>query len=90
MQIGGQRILMSQSLMSWKLHPLTQEVFFHDFIILSSADFFQNQIFRKILSEIASGCQTSWIHIKHGVVSGLIWVQTVCKCYLQTTLVRKW
>ena len=29
----------------------------------SSADFFQNQLFLKILSEIPSECQTAWIQI---------------------------
>ena len=33
--------------MSWKLHPLTQEVIFHDFMILSSADFFSKSNFSK-------------------------------------------
>ena len=27
----------------------------------SSADLFQNQLFRKVLSEIPPGCQTLWI-----------------------------
>ena len=40
---------------------------------LSSADFFQNQLFRKILSGIPSECQTDWI-------------QTVCKSHQQMTL----
>ena len=52
---------------------------------LSSADFFQNQRFLKILSGIPSECQTIWINI----LSGVIWVQTVCKHYQQTTLVGK-
>ena len=50
--------------------------------ILSSADFFQNHLFWKILSGIPSECQTIWIQI-------LIWVQTVCKGYQQTTIVNK-
>ena len=45
----------------------------HAFLL--SADFFQNQLFRKILSGIPSGWQT--------VLLGLIWV---CKSYQQTTL----
>ena len=28
---------------------------------------------------IASGCQTVWIQIRPDILSGLIWVQTVCK-----------
>ena len=31
---------------------------------LSSADFFQNQLIRKILSGISSECQTVWIQIR--------------------------
>ena len=57
--------------------------------LLSSADFFQNRLFRKILSGIHSQCQTVWIQIRPDVVSSLIWVQTVCKSYQQTTLVDK-
>ena len=47
---------------------------------------FQNQLFRKILSGIRAECQTVWIQIRPNVLSGLIWVQTVCKSYQQTTL----
>ena len=54
---------------------------------LSSADFFQNQLFRKIPSGIPSECQTGWIQIRPDVLSGLIWVQSVCKGYQQTALV---
>ena len=54
---------------------------------LSSADFFQNQLFRKILSGLPSECQTVWIQIRPDPLSGLIWVQIVCKGYQQTTLV---
>ena len=49
---------------------------------LSSADFFI-----KILSGIPSECQTVWIQIRPDILSGLIWVQTVCKGYQQMTLV---
>ena len=58
-------------------------------LFLSSADFFQNQFFRKILSGIRSECQTVWIQIRPDVLSGLIWVQTVCKGHQQTALVGK-
>ena len=53
---------------------------------MSSADFIQNQLFRKILSGIPSECQTDWIQIRPDIMSGLIWVQSVCKSYQQTTL----
>ena len=62
-------------------------VIFHDF--LSSADFFQNQFFLKILSGIPPECQTVWIQIRPDILSGLVWVKTVCKSYQQTTLVDK-
>ena len=42
--------------------------------------FFRNQFFQKILSGIPSKCQTDWIQIRPDILSGLIWVQTVCKC----------
>ena len=43
---------------------------------LSSADIFQHYFFQNIL-EMTSECQTAWIQIKPGILSGLIWVQTV-------------
>ena len=33
------------------------------------------------------GCQTFWIHIRPDILSVLIWVQTLCKGYQQTTRV---
>ena len=36
---------------------------------------------------IPSGCQTVCIQIRPDILSGLIWVQTVCKGYQQTTKV---
>ena len=56
---------------------------------LSSAEFFQNQLFRKILSGIPSECQTAWIQIRPDILSDLIWVQNVCKSYQQTITVGK-
>ena len=35
---------------------------------LSSADFFQNRLFQKILSGIPSECQTVWIQIRAGIL----------------------
>ena len=32
---------------------------------------------------LPSGCQTVWIQIRPDILSGLIWVQTVCKRYQQ-------
>ena len=44
-------------------------------------------IFWKILLGIPSECQTVCIRIRPDIPSGLIWIQTVCKGYLQMTLV---
>ena len=55
----------------------------------SAVFFFQNQLFRKILSGISSDCQSVWIQIRSEVLSGLIWVQTVCKGYQKTALAGK-
>ena len=49
--------------------------------------FFQKQHFGKIISGIPSEYQSDWIQIRTDVLSGLIWVQSVCKGYEQTTLV---
>ena len=48
--------------------------------------FFQNQLFQKILSGIPSECQTDWIQIRPDILSGLMWVQSVCKGHQQKTL----
>ena len=49
--------------------------------------FLSKSTFLKILSRIPSECQTVWIQIRPNFLSGLIWAQTVCKGYQQTTLV---
>ena len=54
---------------------------------IASADFFKI-IFSKN-SGIPLGFQTVWIQIRPNILSGLIWVQTVCKGYQQMTLVDK-
>ena len=51
--------------------------------------FFQNELFRKILSGKPSECQAAWIQLMPYIMSGLIWVQTVCKGYQQVTLLDK-
>ena len=65
-------------------------------MILSSADiFFQNQFvscccfFGNDISGISEVCQAVWIQIIPDVLSGLFWVQIVCKGNQQTTLVSK-
>ena len=55
--------------------------------LLPYSDFFQNYFFQKILSGTPSECQAVWIQIRIDVLSVLIWVQTVCNSYKQTTKV---
>ena len=50
--------------------------------------FFKNQFFEKFFQEYHL-CQTVWNQIRPDILSGLIWVQTVCKGYQQMTLVGK-
>ena len=50
----------------------------HVLVISMDADFFQIN-FQKILSGIPSECQIVWIHIRPDILSGLIWIQTVCE-----------
>ena len=38
-----------------------------------------------LIFSIPSRCQTVWIQIRSDILLGLIWVQTVCKGYQQTT-----
>ena len=38
---------------------------------------------------VPSECQTVWIQIRPHILSVMIFVQTVCKSYQQTTLVNK-
>ena len=54
---------------------------------MSSADFFQNELYQKIISRTLSECQMVWIQTRTDFLSVLIWVQTVCKGYQQTTIV---
>ena len=65
----------------WRLLTLRLLVILHAF--LSSADLYQNQHFRKkIFQECHQReCQTVWTHIRPDILSGLMWVQTVCECY---------
>ena len=51
--------------------------------------FFKINFLKKILSGISSECHTVWTLITPDDSSGLIWVQTVCQGYQQTTLVDK-
>ena len=49
--------------------------------------FLKNELIQKNLFGIPSECQIVWIQIRPDVLSGLIWVQTACKGYQQTTKV---
>ena len=67
--------------------PLTLCLLLHAF--LSDADFFQIVFSKKILSGISSEWQTVWIQIRPDILSGLIWVLTICKGYQLMTLEGK-
>ena len=64
------------------IHIYSWVIFLHAF--LSSA-FFQNKLFEKVLSGIPS-VSNSLIQIRPDILLDLVWVQTVCKVYQQTTL----
>ena len=52
---------------------------------MSPSDFFQNQLFRNIVSGIPSECLKVWIRIRPDVLSCQIWVQNVCNGCQQMT-----
>ena len=52
--------------------------FAHFFVVCRS---FSKIIFQKIFLQISPECQTVWIQIRPYMLSGLIWVQTVCKSF---------
>ena len=54
---------------------------------LSSVDFLKINFFKRNLSGIPAECQRVWIKIRPDMLSGLIWVQTVCNGYKQMTKV---
>ena len=61
------------------LHAGYFHVFFCRLLI-----FFQNQLIRKLLQEYDQGVNLE-SQISLAILLGLIWVQTVCKVYRQTT-----
>ena len=67
LQITGITVLTLNIVFTTKLWEIL-----HAFL---SADFLQNHFFQEIPSE----CQTVWIQVRADILSGLIWVQTVCK-----------
>ena len=61
--------------------------------LLSSAAFFsfffsKINLFEKFIGD--HQCQTVWIQIRHDKMSGLIWVQTVCKPFTDDTRRQRW
>ena len=56
--------------------------FYHQAILFSKLTFSTN------LSGIPSKRQTVWIQMRSDILSGLIWLQTVCDGYTITTLVN--
>ena len=66
-----------------KVNFLPPEEIFPAF--LSSADFFEINFFGKFFTGIQAECKIVWIQIRPDILSGLIWVQTICKIYQQTT-----
>ena len=61
-----------------------QYCFYYSFILYYCAIF--NSLNAGFFS-ISLGCQTVWIQIRPDILSGLVWVQTVCKGYQQMTKV---
>ena len=85
-----QRLSADDTSRQWITHPntsLTHCLLGNFSCFLSSAVFFQNQLFQNILSGISSECQRDWIQIRPHILSSLICVQSVSKGYQQTTLV---
>ena len=65
------------------LNSLHADTFF--MLVLSSAYFFQNELFQKKSFRNAIRCQTVLIQIRTDVLSVLIWITTVCKGHHQQT-----
>ena len=58
-------------------------IFFHELLITSKFDL-QNEFIKKNLENHYNDCcQTVWIKVKPDIMSGLIWVQIVCKGHQQ-------
>ena len=75
-------VISNTLLVTW-LKLFACSIIFHAFI-----DFLLT-FFKIILSGTLPECQTLWIQIRTEVKSVLIWVQTVCKGYQETTLLAK-
>ena len=58
----------------------------HGLLTFFKISFFKMTFFKKIFHEhLVSESQTVWIQIRPDFMSGLIWVQTVCKNHKQMT-----
>ena len=51
---------------------------------LSSAEIVKINFFKKLFQEYHQSVKTVWTHIRPNKMSGLVWVQTVCRVYQQT------
>ena len=75
----------STSILGININPLPPPpgnffMLFYCLLIFFKITFFSKNSYRNTV------CQTDWIQITPDILSGLIWVQTVCKGYQQTTL----
>ena len=86
--IGASRVNhFAQIFICCTFHAIVHTLYGNCFILLCRQQiFFQNQLFRNILSGIPSQCQTDWFQTRPNILSGLIWDQSVCKSYQQTTV----
>ena len=64
------RLVQVQVCLTLKINSLAPWEIFRAFLL--SADFFQNQLFQKILSGIPSECQAVWFQIRPNILSRLI------------------
>ena len=67
--------------------PISLGTFYCFFVVYLF--FCKINFFEKFFRVYHQSFQTFWIQIRPDILSGLIWIQTVCNCYYQTTLVGK-
>ena len=67
--------------MTWSIHDYIFEclVTVHAFVVISPLT----------RTGTLSGCQTAWMQIRTDVLSGLIWIQAVCKGYQHAKKILK-
>ena len=66
-------------------NPLPPGKYFQLFLLFCRLLIIFNQFFWQIHPAIPSECQTVWIQIRPDILTGLIWVKTVCKSYQRMT-----